>query len=270
METPLDSAYARRLHEFRKRLLENLASIELTQLKEGFHHEQILPKATYAPWRDDDVFMNLFQKIRNYTLVDIYRLYELYVLAGATNMADGDILEVGVWRGGSAAILGASSKYDPTAKLFLADTFTGVPKTSSNHNTLYRGGEHADASIRDVETILQECGIDNFEILQGIFPRETSVRVARNFFRLVHIDVDSYESASEVFNWVWPRVCVGGVVVFDDYGFWGCEGVAAFVNKLRKKNIFVIHNLNGHAIAVKVSRNDDSQILSIPKGGVNS
>jgi O-methyltransferase len=251
METPLDSFYARRLHEFRKRLLEELAAVELTQLKDGFPHEQIVPKATYAPWHADSVFMDLFLKVHNHTLIDIYRLYELYTLAGSLATAQGDFLEVGVWRGGSSAILGTRSKSFPDCKLWLADTFSGVPEAKSSHDTLYRGGEHADTSIDQVRSLLRDCSVDNYQILQGLFPKETAHTLDAKSFRFVHIDVDSYESASQVFRWAWPRVCGGGLVVFDDYGFWGCEGVTAFVNQLRQEGIFVIHNLNGHAILTK-------------------
>ena len=43
--------------------------------------------------------------------------------------------------------------------------------------------------------------------------------VADRRFRLAHIDVDVYQSAADVLDWVWPRLSPGGVVVFDDYGF---------------------------------------------------
>ena len=68
----------------------------------------------------------------------------------------------------------------------------------------------------------------------------------------MHIDVDTYESASSVFNWVWDKVSLGGIVVFDDYGIWGCEGIAAFINQLKKSGKTVIHNLNGHAVVPKM------------------
>jgi len=253
MNIPLDPAYARRLHDFRKRLLEDLSSIELTSLRDGYPHEQILPKATYAPWRADPAFLALHEKVRGSTLIDIYRLYELYDLAGWTGASAGDFLEVGVWRGGSAAIIGSRARMFPGAKLWLADTFSGVPEVKSSHNTLYQGGEHADTSIELVRRILQECGVRNYEILQGLFPSKTGKRVEQTQFRFAHIDVDSYESASQVFEWVWPRLAVGGLVVFDDYGIWGCEGIAAYINGLKEKGLSVIHNLNGHGIVFKSS-----------------
>jgi O-methyltransferase len=51
---------------------------------------------------------------------------------------------------------------------------------------------------------------------------------------------------------VWPRVPVGGIVVFDDYGFATCSGVTKFVNEqVGRADIVLMHNLNGHAVLVK-------------------
>ena len=56
-------------------------------------------------------------------------------------------------------------------------------------------------------------------ILEGIFPEETAHLIETGEFGLCHIDVDVYQSARDAAEWVWPRLQVGGVIVFDDYGF---------------------------------------------------
>jgi O-methyltransferase len=65
--------------------------------------------------------------------------------------------------------------------------------------------------------------------------------------------VDTYESTKDVIEWALSRLVKGGMIVFDDYGFSGCEGVTRVVNDLRGSHaeLFFIHNLNGHAIFVK-------------------
>jgi O-methyltransferase len=71
-------------------------------------------------------------------------------------------------------------------------------------------------------------------------------------FSLCHIDVDVYDSAKGVFDWVWPKLSVGGSVVFDDYGFFWCDGVTKLGNELSSiAGGSFIHNLNGHAIITK-------------------
>jgi hypothetical protein len=76
---------------------------------------------------------------------------------------------------------------------------------------------------------------------------------ACNFRYGCHIDVDVYESAKGVVEWLWHRLKVGGIIVFDDFGFNTCNGVTKFVNeqKLLDDRV-VIHNLNGHAVMVKI------------------
>jgi O-methyltransferase len=251
MNYEFDKSYASSLHRFRDRIIDELKQIKLTQLKCDIPHELIVPRATYAPWRMDVDFLKLNMAIKDHTLIDIYRQYELYDLSRSLVGLSGDLLEVGVWRGGSAVLLGAPRSDKDDAKLWLADTFSGVPKSTTGKDSLYRGGEHADTSAEDVKRLLLDNRILNYGLLKGCFPNENAELLAAKTFRLVHIDVDTYESAEGVFRWVYPRLCVGGVVVFDDYGFWGCEGVTAFVNELRKEGLFVIHNLNGHALVLK-------------------
>ena len=120
---------------------------------------------------------------------------------------------------------------------------------------LYRGGEHSDTSRRKVEELIVErLELDNVKILEGVFPDETSPLVTDRRFRFCHIDVDVYRSAKDVVEWIWSRLVIGGIVVYDDYGFQGCEGITRFVEEqtgLPDRLLF--HNLNGHAIIVKTS-----------------
>lgn len=47
---------------------------------------------------------------------------------------------------------------------------------------------------------------------------------------------------------------VGAILVFDDYGFYGCEGVTTFCNELKTcSDLIFTHNLNGHAVFVKIA-----------------
>jgi O-methyltransferase len=47
----------------------------------------------------------------------------------------------------------------------------------------------------------------------------------------------------------------GGVVVYDDYGFSACEGITRRVNdQIDQTDRIVVHNLNGHAVVVKLAQ----------------
>jgi O-methyltransferase len=45
----------------------------------------------------------------------------------------------------------------------------------------------------------------------------------------------------------------GGIVVYDDYGFQRCDGITKYVEEqIYDKDRIVIHNLNGHAVILKL------------------
>jgi O-methyltransferase len=215
-------------------------------------HAMAYPIATYAPWQADREFRRVYEIVRSHTLVDVWRCHELWSLLGELRDIAGAILEVGVWRGGTGALMAARAAglglEDP---VYLCDTWKGVVKSGAV-DIYYRDGKHDDTSRETVEGLIAEMGLDNVELLEGIFPDETSDRIAERTIRMCHCDVDVYQSAKDVLEWVWPRLPPGGVVVFDDYGFPACPGVTKLVEEQRMRDDrLVLHNLNGHGILVK-------------------
>lgn len=213
------------------------------------------PLTTAADYRPFDVetdFLAVWRVVRGNTLVDRIRLHELWHLVAQAFKVPGDVLEVGSWRGGSAGVIARRAlDFDATRVVFVADTFSGVVKAGDN-DPYYRGGEHANTSVETVQQLFDRLEVNNTVILQGMFPEDTAARIADRRFALCHIDVDVYQSASDVFDWIWPRLSRGGVVVFDDYGFLGCEGVTRLVHELRQRpDLVALGNPNGHAVLVK-------------------
>ena len=236
---------------------------------EDLKYDGIFSQATYAPWLSDRAFMALFNAVRGNTYVDIYRCHELWELVGQIGrLPAGDILEVGVWRGGTGALMAARCRQEALpGTIFLCDTFAGVVK-AGGQDSAYVGGEHADTSQSLVEGLLGGLGLGNVQILKGIFPDETAHRIETRCFRLCHIDVDVYESALQTFEWVWPRLVPGGIVVFDDYGFYSCGGVTRLVNAMRDlPDRLVIYNLNAHAIVIKLAAPDRESSATPAAGG---
>jgi O-methyltransferase len=168
-----------------------------------------------------------------------------------TRPLDGDVLEVGTWRGGTGCLLARrAQQLQMPATVYLCDTFEGVVKTGAADS--YRGGEHADTSIPIVQECGTKLGLSNFRILRGIFPEATGSEIADHRFRFCHIDVDVYQSGKDVLDWVWPRLSIGGVVVFDDFGFSSTRGIATLVHEEEGASDRVcVQNLNGHAVFVK-------------------
>lgn len=220
----------------------------------GQRHQLVLPFATYAPWLDDQEFLSLYEEIEDDCLVSLFQCWELWTLSQQMGKRDGDVLEVGVWRGGSSVILGrALMRCNSQAKLFCCDGFRGLSNVTSEDPYNWEG-ELSDSSVEAVEKRFATHRVEHYQILEGIFPADTGRQISEHRFSLCHIDVDTRRSAEDVLEWVWPRLVVGGVIVFQDYGFHRTPGITALVDSLRgKANMNIIHNLNGNALIFKTS-----------------
>ncbi len=217
-------------------------------------YANISPGATYSPWFEDQEFLKKYDKVKCDTLVDIYRCYELWMLVKQYGLVDGNMLEVGVYKGGTAGIIcSAAQLCNKNIIVYLADTFSGVVKAGVN-DSIYRGGEHGDTDVEHVEHLLKdELYLQNYRILKGTFPEETHSLVDSKSISFCHIDVDVYDSAKDITEWLWDKLVVGGMIVYDDYGWELCDGVTKYLNEQKTKaDRRLIYNLNGHGILIKI------------------
>jgi O-methyltransferase len=220
------------------------------------NYDNVSPQATYAPWHSDELFKCTFASIKDNTLVDLYRCWELWTLVEQSIKLEGDIIEIGVWRGGTGALLAKKAELCGIRnRTYLCDTFSGVVK-AGNYDADYKGGEHCDTSREIVQQLVEDkMKLSNVTILEGVFPEESAryLEEHKTTFRLCHVDVDVYQSAKDIMSWIWKRMVVGGIVVYDDYGFITCGGITRFVNEQKAMaDRHVLHNLNGHAVVIKL------------------
>lgn len=166
------------------------------------------------------------------SLISRDRLDVLADCVRATVGVPGDMAELGVYRGGSAkVILEAMDAYDPR-RVYLIDTFDGLPRDGGDH----RKGEFS-ATIEDVRKTLgpsilgpstqYPLGISRVVLLTGVFsmPEMTLDKLTTSIFSFVHVDADLYESTRDAIAFFWPRMSSGGIMVFDDVDWPSCPGV---------------------------------------------
>ncbi|NKB25537.1 MAG: hypothetical protein GKR87_14395 [Kiritimatiellae bacterium] len=124
---------------------------------------------------------------------------------------------------------------------------------AGSEDSTFKGDELSGTSEDLVRSLVyKDMGLKNVEVLKGIFPEQTAHHIQTKEFRFCHIDVDVYESAKGIIDWTWDKMVVGGIVLYDDYGFLTCDGIRKFVDQQRElSDRIFIHNLNGHAVFVK-------------------
>ena len=176
--------------------------------------QEILDKYQYQngwwqKWNEPE-FGGLYREIEHNTIVDARRRYILSELCQHASLLEGDVAEVGVWRGGCGKLF---SKCLPDKKIHLFDTFCGMPSADPDKDDHQEGDLKVD--LHDVKSFLDGC---NVEFHVGVFPETITEELETKTFRLAHIDVDIYQSVKDAAEFFYPRMSVGGVMVFDDYG----------------------------------------------------
>jgi len=174
------------------------------------------------------------------SLVTPLNLYLLHELVERLRRLDigGDIVECGVYRGGSAAILGWSMMQlgDGARTLRLFDSFAGMPlatdKDGEFSHTLegkYVGSEES------TRRLLRQAGVptDRYEIVVGQF-EQTFPSVLAPATALLHIDCDFYEPVRMTLEKFFPSMPPGGFVVLNDYGIY--RGARAATDEFFERN----------------------------------
>ena len=182
----------------------------------------------FSPWLSKGEFAHYYELAAPKTLVSIDRCYVLYTLLRQTVNIAGDIWECGVYKGGTAAMIAACLKdRKPSKRLYLFDTFEGLPETDSNED-LHRKGDFSDTTV---EAVKHFVGYNDLCILRkGLIP-ETFIGLESTNIAFAHIDVDIYKSILDCLHFIWPRLSFGGIIVFDDYGFPSCPGARTAVDE---------------------------------------
>ena len=150
----------------------------------------------------------------------------------------GDVVECGVWRGGSMMAVARTllQMNDTARELFLYDTFSGMPMPGEKDVTY--AGTPASALMRE-EKRDDPSSIWCDAPLQGVkeavfsvgYPREqthfiegkvedTIPGTAPERIALLRLDTDWYESTRHELTHLFPRLSKGGVLIVDDYGHW--------------------------------------------------
>jgi O-methyltransferase len=140
----------------------------------------------------------------------------------------GDVWECGVYKGGTAAMIAAILRdLESKKKLFLFDTFEGMPETDKERDW-HKAGDFKDTSVESVERYV---GADESCIVRKGFIPDTFQGLESSRIAFAHIDVDIYRSIRDCLGFIWPRLTLGGFIVFDDYGLPTCPGARAAVDE---------------------------------------
>lgn len=192
----------------------------------------------YADLSDED--KSLVRAVKPYTMTSAEAVVALAdaVRHVVGSDIEGDIVECGVWRGGSMAAVARTlvALRSFERRLYLFDTFEGMPRPGAHDvnfegeaaEDLYRnrngrggGSDWCRAPEEEVARVMSGCGYDASKIhlvkgrVEETIPSQAPERIA-----ILRLDTDWYESTLHELEHLFPRLSRGGVVIIDDYGHW--------------------------------------------------
>ena len=184
-------------------------------------------------------FEDVYALCRPYTMTSKERMFALFsaVRHVVSAKIPGDIVECGVWRGGSSMLaaetLARTAERDRRVCLF--DTFEGMPEpTTEDVDMLGRTAQVAlhvtgksdfremcYASLEDVTANMYRTNYPHGQItftkgkVEDTIPQGAPERIA-----ILRLDTDWYASTYHELVHLYPRLSPGGVLIIDDYGYW--------------------------------------------------
>jgi O-methyltransferase len=206
----------------------------------------------FSPWNGYGEMERYFQLAKPFTMLGNDRLYVLYTMAKNAIHLEGDFWECGVYKGGTARMFAEilEEHAGPDVKLHLFDTFSGMLETSKEFD-LHKAGDFSDTSL---EAVQQAVGHPERVAFHPGWIPDTFKDIQDRRIAMAHVDVDLYGSVKDCCEFIYPRLAVGAVMVFDDYGFPSCPGARKAVDDYfadKPENPLVLQT--GQALVIRMA-----------------
>jgi len=187
----------------------------------------------------DEATQHLCQFVRPFTMTSPEKIFALRqaVMHVIQHGVEGDMVECGVWKGGSMmAIARTLLESGATERnLYLFDTFEGMPAPGDEDVSFDGKPAHQLLSESDKESnwVWAYSAVEEVKrnVLSTRYPaerisfikgkvEETIPSKAPAKIALLRLDTDWYESTYHELVHLFPRLSSGGILIIDDYGHW--------------------------------------------------
>lgn len=186
-----------------------------------------------------------FERLRN-----VRKLMDQVIAGGVA----GDLVETGVWRGGTCiymrAVLKAFNITD--RKIWVADSFAGLPPPDAarypdqDQGDIHYTYDELAVSLETVQENFRKYDLldGQVEFLKGWF-KDTLPAAPIGHIAILRLDGDMYSSTMDALQALGHKVSPGGFIIVDDFGaVEGCRNAVADYRK-EKGITATIHDIDG-------------------------
>jgi hypothetical protein len=194
---------------------------------------------------------------------DLARLYS-FVLNIKQVLGDGvigNMAEVGVYKGSSAAVLAHFARQH-SRFLYLFDTFTGTDKRDLiGLDEARRPGQFKETNVETVRTLVGKEPI----IIEGYFPDSIPSPLRAAIFSVVSLDCDLQRPLQAGLKFFYSRLALGGIMFLHDYssGHWAgaTQAVDEFVAAI-PETLVLLPDQSGSAVIRKNKEKTHERLAS--------
>lgn len=222
--------------------IEKLLNIILKTIKSDYEFK-FSPKITTnnipSDLKEEKEFLEIYKKCKEFSMTRIERMFSLYkaIIYIVKNDIKGEIVECGVWRGGSMMVIAYTllKLNDTKRKLYLYDTYEGMVEPSEfdvkQSNKMKAKDEWNKykktkkkwnyAPLNDVKNNLKSTHYpeENLVFIKGkveyTIPKYKPEKIS-----ILRLDTDWYESTYHEMKYLYPKLSKNGILILDDYGHW--------------------------------------------------
>jgi len=140
----------------------------------------------------------------------------------------GDVIEIGSYQGRSTFFLGTAVKFSGNGKLYAIDHFKGNLGKEKLYVVQKNDLSDLEAGFRKN---IENSGLSEVVDIINKSNEEAAYSIRDNTVRMLFIDGDhTPEGVTKDLNLFFPKLKVGGIIVFDDYDPKSFEGLVKVVN----------------------------------------
>jgi len=250
------------------RILEFANFDSTVKIESRYTKEQVIP------YDIDKEFLEIYEKSKDFTMTTIERMFSLYKAVDyiIKNEIPGDIVECGVWKGGSMMLcaLAFMKMNDTRRKIYLYDTYQGMTEPTHHdigaknnieakykYNLLKKENKKwAYAPLKEVKYNLYSTGYpkNNLIFIKGKV-EATIPSVMPDTISILRLDTDWFDSTYHELIYLYPKLSLNGILILDDYGHW--KGAKKATDKyFQENNINILLNRidNTGRLAIKLKK----------------
>ena len=206
-------------------------NLEISRIKSPYHQDM------------NEEFIKIYEECERFTYTPMERMFVLYKLVKhiIINKIPGDIVECGVWQGGSCMLIAKTLMLhgDIDRKIYLYDTFEGYNEPTTKDIEIISGKPVKEVLqskknfVEDKNNFLTWCyaplDLVKNNLLSTKYPEdklilvkgkveETIPKIIPDNIALMRLDTNWYESTKHELTHLYPIIVKHGVICLNDYG----------------------------------------------------